>query len=223
MENCFLYSRCNHIDCDKSFCLRKYKLDYLYKNSLLSISQREPKTLYIDSDGTDREAFTCLVDIEKNILNFVRAGNNLFIHSYTCGNGKTSWAVRLIQAYFNNIWPKTDLDCKALFISVPKFLLALKDNISNKNEYASFILNNVEKADLVVWDDIATKTGTEFELNRLLAILDDRLCYKKSNIFTSNLGESELETALGPRLASRILGLSKKIELFGADKRSLNS
>ena len=174
-DTCFLYSKCNHKDCDKDFCIRKYKLEYLYNNALISESQRLFKPLYIDGDGTDKEAFTELSNIEKNIINFVKEGKNLFIHSYICGNGKTSWALRMVQSYFNLIWPTVSLKCKALFINVPRFLLALKDNISQKNDYISFIKENIQTADLVVWDDIAAKVGTEFELNYLLSFIDTRI------------------------------------------------
>lgn len=220
MEQCFLYNECNHIDCDK-FCKRQYKLDYLYNQSLLSPSQRCRATLYTDADGTDREAFVQLAGIEQDILNFVRTGKNLFIHSYICGNGKTSWSVRLMQSYFNKIWPKSELRCRGLFINVPRYLLAIKDSISNYNEYADFIRENVLKADLVIWDDIAAKVGTEFELNQLLSVIDSRIAAGKANIFTSNLSELEMENALGTRLASRICGLSTEIKLTGSDKRSL--
>ena len=76
-------------------------------------------------------------------------------------------------------------------------------------------------ADLVVWDDIAAKSGSEFELNHLLNAINTRMDAGKSNIFTSNLGKRELTNALGERLASRICNKSIDIELQGADKRYL--
>lgn len=35
VEECWLKSRCNGVDCDKSFCMKKFKLDLLYEKSLL--------------------------------------------------------------------------------------------------------------------------------------------------------------------------------------------
>ena len=74
----------------------------------------------------------------------------------------------------------------------------------------------------MVWDDIAAKMGSEFELTHLLNIIDNRLALGKSNIYTSNLNRQQLYTALGERLTSRIANMSIDIELFGADKRILN-
>ena len=219
IENCPYKNKCNGIDCDKDFCMRKYRLDCLYDNSLLTDKQRQVGRLFTDKDGTDLHEFQRLADLEKKMDAFVDAGANLYLHSYNCGNGKTSWSVRLMVGYFSKIWYKSTFKCQALFISVPRYLLALKENISNKNDYAEFINKNVLDADLVVWDDIATKIGTEFELNHLLNIINTRMDNGKSNIFTSNLGSKELANSLGERLASRICNKSIDIELHGADKR----
>ena len=134
----------------------------------------------------------------------------------------TSWSIRLLTAYFNKVWPKSTFECQGLFVSVPSFLLALKASISKYNSYAEFINENILKADLVIWDDIATKPGTEFELNHLLNIINTRMNEGKSNIFTSNLNKKELAAALGDRLASRICNKSIDIELHGEDKRYLD-
>lgn len=218
-EICWLYDKCNHRDCDKDFCLRKYKLDYLYSNSLLSNTQRKPFTLFVDQDGTDLAEFQQLAEIQKNIEEFVAAGKNLYLHSSNCGVGKTSWAIKLMQAYFDKIWAKTPLMCRALFVNVPRFLLAIKDSISNKNEYADFIRENIMNADLVVWDDISAKMGSDYEINYLLSLIDGRIALGKSNIYTSNANRQEIYTSLGNRLASRICQFSIDIEFHGADKR----
>lgn len=225
-DKCWLKSTCkkykNNECAENSFCIKLFKLNALYENALMTDFQRKKKSLWIDEDCSDERAFTELSKIENNIEDEVNNGINIHIHSAVCGNGKTSWALRLIQAYFNAIWHKTDIQCKALFINVPRFLLALKDNISEKNEYVSHIKANVLDANLVVWDDIATKSITTFEAENLLSIIDARMNAGKANIFTSNMTVNELYEQLGQRLGSRIVGLSKDIELVGQDKRCLN-
>ena len=222
VENCPYKRNCNGRDCGKDFCMRKYRLDCLYDNSNLEAPQRVHKVLNVDEDGTDYHEFVQLANIEKEIVSFVESGQNLFIHSYGCGNGKTSWAVRMLQAYFGKIWSRSTFSCQGLFISVPRYLIELKNNISNKSDYVTFINKYVLDADIVVWDDIATKVGTEFELNNLLNLINMRMDKGKTNIFTSNLGARELTTSLGERLTSRIVNRSVDIELHGADKRHLN-
>lgn len=223
-ENCWLKQeeQCDKSCCNK-FCLQYVKLNTLYNNALVSIPNRKHLALRVDNDGCDDEAFSQLKTIENSIVNFVKNGQNLFIYSSNFGNGKSSWALRMIQSYFNKIWYRADLSCKALFISVPRFLLAIKDNINTTNEYASYIQENVMNADLVVWDDIGTKVGTEFEISHLLSIIDARISAGKSNIYTTNLVDNELVKSLGDRLYIRIVNYSNYvIELKGKDKRCLN-
>lgn len=222
MAECPYKNKCSGIDCDKDFCMRKYRLDCLYDKSLLTDKQRQDKPLFVDKDGTDLNEFQKLKKIEERMDKFVESGSNLYIHSYNCGNGKTSWSIKLLKSYFNKVWPRSNFGCQGIFVSVPRYLLALKESISGKNEYADQVNKHILDVDLVVWDDIATKMGTEFELNHLLNIINTRMDAGKSNIFTSNLGKKELENALGERLASRICNKSIDVELHGADKRYLD-
>lgn len=221
MLKCYLSEICNGKDCDKDFCLRKYKMDSLYSAALLSESQKQHITLRVDEDGTDLEQFKQLASIEHDIVNFIKEGKNLYLHSAIAGNGKSSWSLRLAEAYLNKIWARSDIKCRVLFISVPRFLLAIKDNITVKSSYVEYIKDNVLEADLVIWDDIATKASSEFEASHLLSIIDNRLALGKSNIYTSNLNRQQLYSALGERLASRVANMSIDIELFGSDKRVL--
>lgn len=206
---------------DDAFCIKLFKLNYLYDESLLSDKQRTYTPLHIDSDGTDRGQFLQLKQISENIEKFVANGDNLYIHSAICGNGKTEWSIRMIQAYLDSVWYKCDLNCKALFINVPRFLLSLKDSISNQNDYIDHIKKNILDVDLVVWDELGIKNATQFEHEHLLNLINTRIDYNKSNIYTSNLNSEELRERLGDRLYSRIIGLSKDIELFGSDKRGV--
>lgn len=219
-KDCWLKEECNQKDCG-SFCMRIFKLDYLYKEALISAQQRKRVSLRIDADGTDEDAFIKLKTIENSIESFIESGKNLYIHSTVCGNGKSSWALRMVQTYFNKIWLKSSLRCKALFINVPRFLLALKDNISDKSDYVQHIKENFLSCDIIIWDDIATKQTTTFESENLFSMIEARIGEGKSNIFTSNLTEDELHKALGDRLYSRIVNLSTNIELNGADKRGI--
>ena len=221
MSNCYLRASCNGKDCD-TFCIRKYKMDSLYSAALMTESQKQHIALRVDADGTDLEQFKQLAGIEQNICKFVEEGKNLYLHSSTCGCGKTSWSLRLVEAYFNKIWARSEPTCRALFISVPRFLLALKDSITNKSSYIDYIKENVLLADLVVWDDIAAKAAsTDYEATHLLNIIDNRIALGKSNIYTSNLNRAQMYSVLGERLTSRIANMSIDIELFGSDKRNL--
>lgn len=204
------------------FCIKNFKMTTLYDMSLMSQKQRQHIDLHIDADGTDKEEFLLLKQFEDHILDFVNEGKNLYIYSSNCGNGKTSWSLRLLQSYLNKIWYSTPTECKVLFINVPKFFIKLKESISNNNEYIKHIRQYVADCDLVVWDDIGTKVGTEFEVENLLSIINNRIDNGKSNVYTSNIQPEELRRCLGDRLHSRVVNMSTLIHLQGRDKRGLN-
>ena len=222
---CYVQNNCKKFSqgtCDELFCIRLYKIDELYNQSLLSATQRKPIKLRLDENRIDELPYVTLQEYQQNILDFVNSGKNLYIYSTITGNGKTSWALKFIQAYISKIWASSELTCRALFISVPKFTRELKLNIDKKSEYIQHINEFATTADLVVWDDIATKSTTEFEHEQLISIIDSRIDNNKCNIFTSNIPPSELDKYLGARLTSRIIGLSKNICFNGTDKRGWN-
>lgn len=222
-ESCYVTENCKKFKehaCNDLFCIRLFKLDQLYNNALLTNTQRLPLKLFVDADGTDRDKYLRLATIEKNIKNFVQDGQNLYIHSTICGNGKTAWSLKLLRSYLNKIWPESS-GCHALFINVPRFLLSLKDSISNQSDYIDHIKANVLSADLVVWDEVGVKALTSYEHENLLNLINSRIDYGKSNIYTSNLYPAELKEKIGERLYSRVVNLSEEIVFNGQDKRGI--
>jgi DNA replication protein DnaC len=98
----------------------------------------------------------------------------------------------------------------------------MKSNITSYSEYYNHIKKYVEDCDLVIWDDIAHKVGTDYEISNLFSIIDRRLGRGKANIYTSNINPSDLGKLIDTRLASRVSNASINIELHGGDKRGLN-
>lgn len=203
-----------------SGCVRYMKMHFLANNALLSEKQQYPIKLYVED--IDRENYTQLNEIKKDIKNFVINGKNLLIYSHITGNGKTQWAIKLMMAYFNTIWAEDDFSVRGLFINIPKLFNGLKESISDRKEYIDHVRENIIKADIVVWDELATKNLTDFEHSYLLSYINERLEAGKTNIFTSNLNKQELLDTLGDRVYSRIVNSSKVIELKGKDKRGIN-
>ena len=141
----------------------------------------------------------------------------MYIWGKHTGNGKTSWSLKILLRFFNDIWAGNGLRVRGKFVHVPTMLLKMKDfNNPLSQEYKNDILN----CDLVVFDDIASAGISQYDLSQLILAIDHRFLYEKSTIYTSNLSPNELQSALGERLASRIVGSNTvKIELKGADKR----
>lgn len=224
-NSCYLKETCNKYKehrCEKdSFCMRLFKQDAIFNLSGIDINQRSYMNLRIDSDGTDRLKFQQLSVIQDNIEDFVRSGKNLYLFSSNCGNGKTSWALRLAQTYIDKIWISSDISCRVLFVNVPEYFFRLKDSFNQSSDYIDNMKKYVYDCDIVIWDDIGTKVGSTFEVENLLSIVDKRLRANKSNIYTSNMMPEQLQQRLGERLYSRIWNMSERIQLDGQDKRGL--
>lgn len=203
------------------FCIKWFKIDELQNEALLTEKQKIPIKFKLDKDKTDKKAFDRLKEIRESITDFVNQGKNLYIYSHYTGNSKTYWSISLLRAYFESIWYRTGIKCRGLFINVPKYFISLKDSFNNYSEYIDHIKKNVLTADLVVWDDIATKGFTEFETESLLNIINNRVDAGKANIYTSNLAGEELKQAMGDRLYSRVANMSEMIIFKSTDKRGI--
>ena len=215
IQSCW-YKRICTEQCSEN-CIR-YKLMYsLFKQSNLPEALWDYKSL--TCKDKDYQAFKELQAKSDKILNFIEAGNNLYIYSENCGNGKTTWAIRLMYSYFDKIWHKSCFDCKALFVSVPKFLYNCKRSISQDVKGFEELCNLISEVDLVIWDDIGEMKASDYEHQILFQYIDDRINSKKSNIYTSNKNKEQLEDVLGVRLASRIYNCSECIEFVEEDKR----
>ena len=196
-------------------------MNFLTTYSLLSSKDKYPIPLIPDADGTDKDKFLQLKEIQADINNFVTEGKNLFIYSKITGNGKSAWAKKLLLSWFNSIIYFSDYECRGLYINLPRFFNELKDNISNKSDYIQYVRDKIAKVDLVVWDEIGVKNLGNWEHDQLLNYINLRIEGGKSNIFTSNMGPEEIREKLGDRLYSRIIQTSQLIEFNGKDKRGL--
>jgi DNA replication protein DnaC len=169
----------------------------------------------------DVKNFEFLTEIKKDMLNFVANGENLYIYSSKFGNGKTTWAIKLMQNYFNLVWLGNGLKQRGLFIHVPSFLTKFKEIINKKDEEFEDMKKQLLEVDLVIWDDIAAGKLSDYDHTNLLTYIDQRKLNGKSNIYTGNLNEQELVEALGNRLKSRVWNDSTIVELFGSDRRGV--
>lgn len=197
-------------------CIRFLEMSSLLEKSQIPESRWKPISL--SPDDCDYEAFCKLADIKDEIDGFVVTGQNLYIFSDKTGNGKTSWAIKLMLKYFDTVWAGNGFRCRGVFVHVPTLLTRLKNfEVSDPQlDELKIILPTV---DLVVWDDIASTALSNYDHSQLITYIDQRTLNNKSNIFTGNLRQQGIEKSLGARLASRVWNASTRIELKGRDKR----
>lgn len=211
-ENCWYHKVCTYDSCAN--CIRYSEMKYLMDNSGIPRNRQYPQELIAD---IDLDKYCQLAEIKSDIETFVQDGQNLFICSEYTGNGKTSWALKLLLKYFDNVWAGNGFKVRGLFVNVPTLLLQLK-NFNNplSEDYKKQLM----EVDIVVWDEIASTSISNYDYGNLLMFLDYRIAEVKSNIFTSNATTSqELEKNVGSKLASRIWNTSTIIQFNGKDRR----
>lgn len=175
------------------------------------------------STSKDIKSFTRLTEIKENIFEWVRGGNNLVIYSDICGNGKTSWALKLLLAYLSVNAETPGRDCLGVFINIPELFDRERMMMNNRDEDFVSIRQNLLDCDLVVWDDIACGVLTEYQRMTLLNFISARELSRKSNIFTTNYQDEKdyLDKYIGERLSSRIWQLSEKVKFVGNSLRGV--
>lgn len=209
--DCWYKKVCSYDSCIN--CIRYAEMKFLMDHSGIPKVRQKPICL---DPGVDYNAFCELADIKDSITDYVNDGNHLYICSNETGNGKTSWAIKLLLKYFDSVWAGNGFRVRGYFQHVPTLLNTLKDFSTNHD----VLKNTLENVDIVVWDDIAGAKLSDYDIQQLLILIDSRVLEEKTNIYTGNLTSYEsLEKALGSRLASRVWNCSRIIKFRGKDRR----
>lgn len=219
-SDCWYNGICDKADANPctrlNVCPKYLEMSYLMEESGLPKSKQQP--IHIELfDDCDEKAYLRLNEIREDIVDFVDTGKNLVIASNNLGNGKTSWAVKLLHKYFERVWQGNHFRVRGLFVHVPTLLIKLKDfNDPTLVKLKRRLLD----VDLVVWDDIAGHEISSYDYGNLLMFIDSRLFADKSNIFTTNkIDADSFSDFVGEKLTSRIFYESEVIIFKGEDKR----
>ena len=213
ISKCWYKEVCKN-DCNT--CVKYPVIKSLMKLSGVPESLHHP--IALDCDEKDVKQFRRLQAIKDDVDGFVEDGDNLFICSRHTGNGKTSWAIKIMYKLFELEWDVWGpIEPLGLFLYVPEFLTLLKHF---NNPLSDTYLENVKKAPLVIWDDLGAGKISDYDYTQMLVYVNARQQAGKSNIFTSNyVTKEELAEQIGSRLVSRTFECSEIIELKSEDMR----
>ena len=183
--------------------------DSYFKNAL--IPKRYEPDIPLTPSTKDEKTFIELNEIRNNIKSFVDGGKNLLICSNNAGNGKTTFATKLLKSYIESVSDRSfPNDTPGLFVNVNSFLnekkLAIND--PSLNEKIKRMEKAILSAKLVVFDDIADKTLSEYDMNTMYYWLDYRTSNLKSCIFTTNQLPEQLKKTLNGKVYSRVVNYS---------------
>lgn len=198
--------------------------EYIQFYYLVNMANIPPAKQYKENlvlePGLDKNEHEYLKGIQDNIVNWVKQGNNLYLFSEQFGNGKTTWAIKIMLQYFFEIYPGNGIErCRGLFLNVDQFLRDMRNNINKKDKRFTEMCELIPTVDLIIWDDIGCRQLSDYEFNTLYTYINERMSYEKSNIFTSNVIDEGLVKNIGGRLADRILNTSDIVEFINPSQR----
>lgn len=206
--------------CDE-YCIGYNQIQNIY--ALSNMPKKYQYALPLSAPDDDYDAYIYLNEFKDKVEEHIEKGHGLFIHSKTKGNGKTSWACKIMNEYFRRVAMNNNLRCRGCFVNVPKFLDMLRDdmNAETRSESLLELREHIMTADLVIWDDIGTENPSKWVRQTLYKYINHREAEEKSQIFTSNvsLGDLVRDEYLGERVVDRIRGQCHQIEFIGSGKR----
>ena len=170
------------------------------------------------TDKSNIDALNAAKEFAKNLQ------HGLILHGKP-GRGKTFLAAITAQEVLKQ-------GKSAIFGDVPSMLEDLRSNYSKNNDNRlEEQMKALAKADLVVLDDIGTEKPTEWAVNRLYLVVNDRYNANKPLIVTSNYTSKEIAERLnkptdaksagvtGDRIVSRIMEMCEVFSIRGEDRR----
>ena len=198
------------------------KLNNLFELSGLPKKYFEPQHLV--KREVDAECWDWLEDVRNNIVEEVQRGLNIVITSTIVGNGKTSWAVRLLQRYLAETALDGRMVEKGMFVVSAQLLTEFGDY--NYFQTMKEFLERFEKlktCDLLVIDEIGGGSLTKASYPYLYDLVNYRVDNNLSTIYTTNYTDEEVINILGQRLYSRIYDTSVVLEFEASNVRGLEA
>jgi DNA replication protein DnaC len=195
------------------------------KNMKQILSVRGVPKIYLDCNLYRDFPADILHQLSSNVVP-LRMDRGYYIFG-PCGVGKTHLAAAIMaeQIIRNSQDAYKIADCVrgiygAWFVSVMGLLNRIKASFSKDAvECEKDILDRVSDYDVLVLDDLGTEKITDWSLQTLYTIIDIRSREGRPMVVTSNLPLDQIAMNLSDRIASRIAGLCKVIEMSGADRR----
>jgi DNA replication protein DnaC len=188
------------------------------------ISNLPPKAiseLILVPENCDLSIYEACDGYKKNIHEHIAKGDGLYLHSNTKGNGKTSWAFKIMKHYLNWCSQNYGIDYKVrgYYVNVSELFDLLRNSFGEKAGTIKEIEKGIYEADLVIFDDIGFEKSTDWVKNKLYNYINYRYQNNKSMLFTSNLSLKELSTQLDDRISDRISEICRPLHFKGQSRR----
>jgi DNA replication protein DnaC len=127
------------------------------------------------------------------------------------GTGKTHQAAGALRAL-----SLSGVSCRWVFATAADIYAELRPRprVDSEREFKRYA-----EAGLLVVDDLGAAKGSEWTEEVNYRLINHRYSHKLPTLITSNVPPKELGTALGERVASRLIEMTTRVVLKGSDRR----
>jgi DNA replication protein DnaC len=148
--------------------------------------------------------------IDKNL----DAGYGRWFHGDT-GTGKTVLAMTISKAAL-------EAGRSVAIYSVPRLLAEIKETYEPDSPRSySDLFERLSNVDLLQLDDLGAEKQTEWVLEQLYTVVNERWQDERSIVITTNLSADELREQIGHRTVSRLIEMcGGEIPIMGPDRRT---
>jgi DNA replication protein DnaC len=140
-------------------------------------------------------------------------GRGIWLFGET-GTGKTTLAMLISKAALK-------AGHSVAIYSLPKLLARIRRTYESEpggDSYLSFF-ERLTSVDLLHIDDLGAEKRSDWVLEQLYALINERYEAQRSMLITTNLPHHELEEQIGARTVSRLSQICDEVELRGRDRR----
>jgi len=156
-----------------------------------------------------REIRLFVRDVDSNLAK----GRGLWLFG-DVGTGKTSLAMLVSKAAL-------EAGRSVAIYSLPRLLSDIKETYEDRSERSYMqLFERLVGVDLLHIDDLGAEKRTDWVLEQLYSIINERWQEQRSIIVTTNLVDvDELRDQIGPRTVSRLHEMCDLIPIMGRDRR----
>jgi DNA replication protein DnaC len=170
----------------------------------ISDMARDPKTRAVFEAVS-----TYIAELDANLAE----GRGLWLEG-TVGTGKTTLAMLVSKKAI-------EAGRSVAIYSLPRLLARIRrtyDGDSGELSYLEFF-RRLTSVDLLHIDDLGAEKRSDWVLEQLYAIVDERYASNRSMIVTTNMEVGDLEEQIGSRTVSRLAEICETLPMYGDDRR----
>lgn len=170
--------------------------------------QRRFETFQTDKNtaGAKQEAERFCKDLQSN----KKATGLMLVGPYGCG--KTHLAAAILHRC-------AEYGVAGMFVVVPELLARIRTSYRTGDGKAEAVIETAKNAQLLILDDLGAEKASEWVKEQLYMLVNYRYEHMLPTIVTTNCSGAELEQELGRRTLSRLVEMTKPVNIHASDYR----